>query len=143
LFSSLSFIIVFFSFYELPGLFFFSVFHLSIFQDSKYIAIYVRNINEKLYITRKQIQKNDILLEIISLICVSFYQQYSSIFPSPSKLRHYFNIIQVFGWLLLCNSIFFYNVVLISVIKFNLSLATLLNYEVLQQFVYFFYKLDN
>jgi len=36
-------------------------------------------------------------------------------------------------------------VVLISVIKFNLSLATLLNYEVLQQFVYFifFYKLDN
>jgi hypothetical protein len=40
--------------------FFFFVSHLSILQDLKYIAIYVRNINKKKNITRKQIQKNDI-----------------------------------------------------------------------------------
>jgi len=46
-----------FSFFELPYLSFFYVFHLSILQDSKYVAIYVRNTGEKLNITKKQIQK--------------------------------------------------------------------------------------
>jgi hypothetical protein len=48
----------FFFFSELSCLSFFSVSHLSILQDSKYIAIYVKNIDKKkVNITRKQIQK--------------------------------------------------------------------------------------
>jgi len=57
LLSSLSFAIVLFSSsFELTCLSFFFVSHLSILQNSRYVAIYVRNIDEKLNITRKQIQ---------------------------------------------------------------------------------------
>jgi len=57
-------IVLSFSSFERSCLFFYFVYHLFGLQDLKYKAIYDRNINEKLNITRKQIQKQKLFFKV-------------------------------------------------------------------------------